>query len=87
MFYSTKLPLVILAEMEHHFCGRHTVFEWNVQSLEREKLDPNRLKLPLLHRHILDVLELVMSTGSIGKHTHAAYGAIAYKLWRNNITV
>ena len=66
--------------MKHHFCRRHTIFEWNLQSLEREKLDPNGLKLPLLHRHILDVSELVMSTGSGRKRPHTAYGDIGYKL-------
>jgi len=75
-----KLPLVILAEMKHHFCRRHTIFEWNVQYLERDKLDPNRLKLPPLYRHILDVSELVMLTGSGRKRSHTAYGAIGYKL-------
>jgi len=79
MFYNF-LPLVILAEMKHHFCRLHTIFEWNVQSLEREKLYPNRLKLPLLYWHILDVSELVMSTGNILKRPHTAYGAIGYKL-------
>ena len=76
-----KLPLVILAEMKHHFCRCHTIFEWNVQYLERDKLDPNRLKLPLLHRHIFDVSELIMSAVSGRKSPHTAYGAIAYNLW------
>jgi len=66
--------------MKHQFCRRHTIFEWNVQSLKREKLDPHMLKLPLLHRHLLDVSELVMSNGSGRKHPHTAYGAIGYKL-------
>ena len=64
--------------MKHHFCGRHTVFDGNVQSLEREKFDPNGLKLPLLHRHTVDLSELVMSTGSVGKRPHTTDGAIAY---------
>ena len=34
--------MVILADIKHHFCGRHTVLEGDAQSLEREKLDPNR---------------------------------------------
>ena len=47
MFYSKKvITLVILAEMKDHFCGLYAVFDGDVQSLEREKLDPNRLKLP-----------------------------------------
>ena len=70
--------LLILAEMKHHFCWRHTILEGDVQSLELEKLDPNRLKL--LQRHILDVSELVVSIGSVRKRPHTAYGAIAFKL-------
>ena len=66
--------------MKHHLRTRHIIFEWNVQSLEREKLNPNRLKLSLLHRDILDVSELVMSTGSGWKRPHTAYFAIGYKL-------
>ena len=66
--------------MKHHFCGRHAVLEGDVQSLEREKLDPSRLKLSLLHLYILDVSELVMTTGCTGKRAHKAYGAVAYKL-------
>jgi len=58
-----------------------------VQSLERDKRDPYRLKFPLVHRHILDVSELVMPTGSGRKRSHTAYGAIAYKLGRYKITV
>ena len=66
--------------MKHHFFRRHAILEWDMQSLEREKIDPNRLKLPLLYRHILDDAELVMSTGSGWKRPHTAYGAIGYKL-------
>jgi len=73
--------------MKHHFCRCHTILEWDVQSLEREKLHPNRLKLPLPYRDILDVSELVMSAGGRRKRPHTAYVAIAYKLGRNNITV
>ena len=29
--------------MKHLFCRRHSVLEGDVKSLEREKLDPNRL--------------------------------------------
>ena len=47
---------------EEPFCGRYAVFEGDVQSIEREKLNPNRLKLLLLQRHILDVSELVAPT-------------------------
>jgi len=79
MFFSKrKLPLVILADMKHHFCGSNAVFERDVQSLEREKIVPNRLKLSLLHRHILDVSELVMSTGSSGETP--AYIGRCYRL-------
>ena len=66
-FLAKKLPLVIFAETKHHFCVRYAVFEGDVLSLERENLDPNRLKLPLLHRHILDISELAMLTGICGK--------------------
>ena len=58
--FITSLPLVIIAKIKHHICVSYAVFEWDVQSLKREKLDPNRLKLSVLHRHILDVSELVM---------------------------
>jgi hypothetical protein len=52
--------------MKHHFCRRHIILDWNVQSLEREKLDPNILKLPLLYRHILDISDLVMLKEEVG---------------------
>ena len=82
MFYrSRKLPLVILAEMKHHFCGRRSILKRDVQPLEREELDPYRLKLPLLHRHIVDVSKLVIPTGSGGEHPHTKDGAIANELW------
>ena len=81
MFHRKKLPLVILADMKHQICGHHTVLEGDVQSLERENVDPYRMKFPLHHRHILDLSELVMPTGSSAKHPHTADGAIAYKLW------
>ena len=44
------------------------------------RIYPNRLKLPLIHRHIFDVSELLMSTGSGRKRPHTAYGTISYKL-------
>ena len=72
-------------KMEHQFCWRLTFLEETVKSLEREKFDPNRLKLPLHHRHILDVSELVMSTGSGRKRPHTLKCAIAYILWGNKI--
>ena len=72
--------------MKHHFCGRHAIFEGDEQSLERENHDPNRLKLPLLHRQILDVKEPVMLSGCGRKRTHTANCVIADKLWGNTIT-
>jgi hypothetical protein len=80
MFYSKELPLAILSEMKHHFCGRHAVLEEDVQPLEPQKFDPYRLKLPLLHRHILDVSVFLRPTGCNGKRAHTTDGAIAYKL-------
>ena len=66
MIYSKKLPLLILAKIKHHLFGRYAVFEGDIHSLEREKLDSYRVTLSLLHRHILYVSEIVMSTGRIG---------------------
>jgi hypothetical protein len=43
--------------------------------------------LPLLHRHILDVSEIIMLTGSGRKRAHTANCAFADKLWGNKITV
>ena len=82
VFYrSGKLPLVILAKMEHHIFRRRALLKREVQPLEREEIDPYRLKLPLLYRHILDVSKLVMPTGSVGKRKHTTGGATAYNLW------
>ena len=67
--------------MKHHVFGRRAVLEGDVQPLEFEELDPYRLKFTLLHRHILDVSELVMPTGSVGERPYKPDGAIAYKLW------
>ena len=66
--------------MKNHFCGCHAVLEGDVQPLQREKLDPYRLKRPILYRHIVDVSELVKPTGSGGKRPHKTDSAIAYKL-------
>jgi hypothetical protein len=44
--------------MKHHFCELRAILEGYVQHLENEELDSYRLKLALLHRHIVDVLEL-----------------------------
>jgi hypothetical protein len=71
IFYrSSKLSLVILAEMKHHFCAGRAILEGDVRPLEREELDPYTLKLLLVHRHILDVSKLVLSTGSGGERRH-----------------
>ena len=63
--------------MKHHICGRHAILEGDVQPLEREELDAQRMKLPLLHRHIVDISELVLSKGSGGERPHTTDGAIA----------
>jgi len=68
------------AETKHHFCRRDAVIEVDVQPLEREELDPYRLKLPPLHRNIVLVSELVMPTGNGGKCPHTTDGTIGYKL-------
>ena len=73
--------------MKHQFYGSHTVFEGDVQSLKREKLDENRMKLSLLHQHIFDGFELLMPTGNSWIRPHTAYCAIAKKLLCNNIAV
>ena len=67
--------------MKHHFCGLRAVLEWDVLPLEREELDPYRLKLLQHHRHIVDVSEFVMSTGNGGERQHTTDDGIAYKLW------
>jgi hypothetical protein len=61
--------------MKHQFCGLYAVFEGVVQFLESEKPNPNRLKLSLLHRHILDVSEHVMTTGISRKRLHTVLSA------------
>ena len=66
--------------MKHHFCGRRAILEEDVQPLEREELDPYKLKFPLLQRRIVDVTELAMLTGSFGEGPHKTDGAISYKL-------
>jgi len=75
-------------------CGNEAPLLWasccprrGREAFEREKLDAYRLKLPLLHRHIVEVSELVMRTGSGGKRPHTTDGAIAYKLGWYKITV
>jgi len=67
--------------MTNNFCGRRAVLEGDMQHLVREELDTYRLKLPLLHRHIVDVPELVVPTGRRGERPHTMDFAIAYKLW------
>ena len=80
MLYS-KLPPVILAKIIHHICGRRAILERDVQPPEREELDQYRLKLPVLHRHIVDISELVKPTGSVGDSPHATDCTIANELW------
>jgi hypothetical protein len=72
--------------MKHDFCGRRGILEGDVQPLERKELDPYRLRLPLLHRNIVIVSELVLSKGSGGERAHTTVGAIAYKLLCYKIT-
>ena len=67
--------------MKHRYCGSRAVFDGDLQPLEREELDPYKLKIPLLNRHIMDISELVMPTASAGKRPHTTDGAIAYELW------
>ena len=66
--------------MKHHFCGLRAILEGDLQLLEREELDPYRLKLLLLHRHILDVSELVMPIGSGGELPHTTDGSIVQQI-------
>ena len=67
--------------MKHHLCGCRSIFNGYVQPLEREELYPDSLKLPLIHRHIVDVSELVMRTASGVERPHKTDGDFAYKLW------
>ena len=81
MFYcSGKLQLVILAEMKYHICGRSAFLKGDVKPNEREELDPYKLKVPLLHRHIVDVSKLVIPTGSCWELPHTTDGVIANEL-------
>jgi hypothetical protein len=66
--------------MKHQFCGRSAILKGDVRPLEREELDPYRLKLPLLHRHILDVSKFVMPKGNDGERPHTTDVAIANEL-------
>ena len=79
--FVANFPLVFLAEMKHHICGRRAVLEGDLQPLEREELDPHGLKFPLFHRHLVNVSELVMPTKSGGERPHTTDRAIAYKMW------
>jgi len=81
LYRSRKLPLVILTEMKHHFCRRRSILKGYVQPVELEELDPCRLKLPLLHRHIVDVSKFVIPSGSGGERPHTTDGAITNELW------
>jgi len=62
MFY-IDLPLVILAKMKHHFRSHSAVLKGDVQTFVRQELHSNVLKSLLLHRHVLDVLKLVLTHG------------------------
>jgi hypothetical protein len=73
--------------MKHNLCGRRAILEGDVKPLEREKLDPNGLKFPLLHRYIIDVSKLVMPARCGGESPHISDGAIAYELWCYRVTV
>ena len=59
--------------MKLYFCGRRAILEGDVQPFEREEIDQYRLKLPLQHRHKINVSELVLSTirGEERQHTTA----------------
>ena len=50
-FY-TESPLVILAKVKNHFCGRLAILKWDSLALECQKLNPNVLKIPLFDRYI-----------------------------------
>jgi len=56
-----RLPLVILAKMKHHICGRRAVLERDVQTLRRQEIDSNVLKSPLLDGHIMHVSKMVLT--------------------------
>jgi len=56
-----RLPLIILAKMKHHFCGRRDILEEDVQPFRRQELDPDVLKSPLLDGHIIHVSKLVLA--------------------------
>ena len=59
---------------------RRAILEGNVQPLQREILEPYRLKLPLLHRHIVDVSKFVMLAGIYGECPHRTDSTVAYEL-------
>jgi hypothetical protein len=67
--------------MKHHFCGSRANLEGDVQPLDCEKLDPDGLKLSLLHWHIVEVSKPVMPARGGGERPHTTDGAIAYELW------
>ena len=41
---SSRSPLVIIAKMKHHFYGRGDILVGDVQTHDREELDPYGLK-------------------------------------------
>ena len=81
MFYRRrKLPRLILAEMKHT-CGRRAILKGNVQPIEREELEPYRLKLPLLHRHRMDVSKHVIPTEIGVERPHSTDGSFTNEMW------
>ena len=63
--------------MNLHFCGRRDVLEGAEQPLEREDLNPNELKFPLLHGHIMDVSKLLLPARGVGERPYTPDWAIA----------
>jgi len=57
------LPIVILAKMNHHSCGHSAIRKGDVQTLGRQELDSNVLKLALVNRHVLHFPKLLLAHG------------------------
>jgi len=49
------------SKMKHHLRGRRAVLEGDVHSLGRQEFYSNVLKSPLLDRHVMHVLKLVLT--------------------------
>ena len=87
--FSQKLPLVILAEMNHYFHGLSADREGDVQTFGRQEFDSNILESALLHRHVLHVPKLVLAHG-FGvepKRPYTADGAVAQEFRRYQVTL